>query len=189
MSTVRIRKARCIRGKTLVLRNAVVADAAFILSLRTNPQKSRHLSKVSDDLDAQVAWLISYEERDTEAYFVIEDVRGIPLGTVRIYDAQDDSFCWGSWILLENTPSSAAIESALIVYAYALESLGFQSAHYQVQKANERVWRFHERFGAERTSENEVQYEYRLSNAAIKSSIDRYRRYLPNGIFIEELLK
>ena len=189
MSVVQIRKARCIRGKTLVLRNANVADAAFILSLRTNPQKSRHLSKVSDDLDAQVTWLISYEERDTEAYFIIEDVHGIPLGTVRIYDAQDDSFCWGSWILLENAPSSAAIESALMVYAYALESLGFQHAHFQVQKANERVWRFHERFGAERIDENEEQYEYRLSNAAIKSSIDRYRRYLPQGIFFEEIFE
>jgi len=189
MSAVRICKARCIRGKTLVLRNAVVTDAAFILSLRTNPQKSRHLSKVSDDLVAQEAWLIGYEMRDIEAYFIIEDVHGIPLGSVRIYDAQGDSFCWGSWILLENAPSSAAIESALIVYAYALESLGFQSAHFQVQKANERVWRFHERFGAERTAENEVQYEYRLSNANIKSSIDRYRRYLPVGIFFEELSK
>lgn len=189
MSAIRIRKARCIGGKTLVLRNAVVADATFILSLRTNPQRSRHLSKVSDDLDAQIAWLTSYEERDTEAYFIIEDTHGNPLGTVRIYDAQGESFCLGSWILLENAPPSAAIESALIVYAYALESLGFQSAHFQVQKANERVWRFHERFGAVRTSENEVQYEYRLSNAAIKSSIDRYRRYLPDGIFFEELLK
>ena len=187
MSVVRIRKARSIRGKTLVLRNAVVADAAYILSLRTNPQKSKHLSKVSDDLDAQMAWLASYQERDTEAYFIIEDVLGIPLGTVRIYDAQGDSFCWGSWILLENAPSSAAIESALIVYAYALESLGFQRAHFQVQKANERVWRFHERFGAERIEENEVQYGYRLSSAAIKSSIDRYRRYLPDGIFLEEI--
>jgi RimJ/RimL family protein N-acetyltransferase len=182
VSDIRIRKAKCIRGKTLVLRNAVVSDAAFILSLRTNPQKSRHLSKVSDDLDAQVAWLISYGERDSEAYFIIEDVHGIPLGSVRIYDALGDSFCWGSWILLERAPSSAAIESALIVYTYALESLGFQRAHFQVQKANERVWRFHERFGAERTAENEVQYEYTLSNAALKSSIDRYRRYLPHGI-------
>lgn len=188
MSAVRIRKARCIRGKTLVLRNAVVSDAGFILSLRTNPQKSRHLSKVSDDMNAQESWLISYEERDTEAYFIIEDFHGIPLGTVRIYDALGDSFCWGSWILVESAPSSAAIESALMVYKYALEALEFQRAHFQVQKGNARVWKFHERFGAERTAEDEVQYEYMLSNAAIKLSIDRYRRYLPQGISIKDLL-
>jgi RimJ/RimL family protein N-acetyltransferase len=189
MSLAQIRKAECIRGKSVVLRNAVVSDAAFILSLRTDPQKSRYLSKVSDQLDAQVAWLIGYEGTDTEAYFVIENVYGIPLGTVRIYDALGDSFCWGSWILLENAPASTAIESALVVYAYALESLGFQHAHFQVQKANERVWKFHERFGAKRTSENEVQYEYVLPNAAIKSSVDRYRRYLPDGIAVKDLLK
>lgn len=189
MSAVRIRKASCIRGKALVLRNAVVTDAALILSMRNNPQKSKHLFSVPDDLDAQVAWLVSYQERATEAYFVIEDVHGSALGTVRIYDAQGDSFCWGSWILMVNAPTFAAIESALIVYTYALESLGFQSAHFQVQKPNARVWRFHERFGAERTFENEVQFEYKLSNAAIQSSIGRYRKYLPDGIVVEEFLK
>ena len=187
MSLVRIRKTGCIRGKTVVLRNAVISDAAFILSLRTDPQKSKHLSKVSDDLNEQVAWLVSYERRETEAYFIIESVDGIPLGTVRIYDALGDSFCWGSWILLEHAPASTAIESALVVYAYAIDSLGFQRAHFQVQKGNERVWKFHERFGAERVAENEEQYEYVLSNAAIKSSVDRYRRYLPNGIACEDL--
>ena len=189
MSSVQIFKAKSIRGKTLLLRNAVVADATFILSLRTNPQRSMHLSKVSDDLDAQIAWLISYEECDTEAYFIIEDLHGIPLGTVRIYDARGDSFCWGSWILLEKAPPSAAIESALIVYAYALELLGFQNAHFQVQKNNERVWRFHERFGAKRIAEDKVQYEYKLSNSSIRLSLDRYRRYLPNGISFEEIFK
>lgn len=187
MNLVRIRKTGCIRGKAVVLRNAVVSDAAFILSLRTNPQKAKHLSKVSDDLHAQVAWLISYEGRDTEAYFIIENFHGVPLGTVRIYDAVGDSFCWGSWVLLESAPASTAIESALVIYAYALNSLGFQRAHFQVQKANERVWKFHERFGAERIAENEAQYEYVLSNAAIRSSVDRYRRYLPNGIACEDL--
>ncbi|PRD68508.1 N-acetyltransferase [Malikia spinosa] len=189
MSTIKIRKADFIKGKSLVLRNVVVADAAFILSLRTDPKKSRHLSQVSDDLGEQVAWISSYENRDTEAYFIIEDFHGVPLGTVRMYDARGESFCWGSWILLEGVVSSAAIESALMVYAYALESLGFRCAHFQVRKDNERVWKFHERFGAERTAENEVEYEYNLSNMAIEVSVNRYRRYLPYGVHVEEFLK
>lgn len=189
MSAVGIRKANFIKGESLVLRNVVVADAAFILSLRTDPQKSRYLSEVSDDLDAQVAWIRGYEKRDTEAYFIIEDFHGVPLGTVRIYDARGESFCWGSWILLGGASSSAAIESALMVYTYAIESLGFLCAHFQVRKDNERVWKFHERFGAERTTENAMEYEYRLSNAAIEISINRYRRYLPHGIHVEEILK
>ena len=189
MSAVQIRKAEFIRGNKLALRNATVKDAAFILSLRTNQEKSRHLSRVSDDLSEQVTWLRAYVERDTEAYLIIEDLKGSQLGTVRLYDAQVDSFCWGSWILTDSAPSTAAIESALIVYTYALESLGFDRSHFQVRKANERVWKFHERFGAERVSENDVEYEYTISNISIRSSIDKYRRYLPNGIIIAEPLK
>ena len=186
MSLIGIRKATSIRGKTLQFRNVAITDAAFILSLRINPQKSKYLSKVIDDLDGQIAWLENYEKCITEAYFIIENLEGIPLGTVRMYDAQGDSFCWGSWIILETAPPNAAIESALLIYKYALESLGFQCAHFQIHKANERVWRFHERFGAERIDENDVQYEYRLSNAAIKSSFNRYRKYLPDDIVILE---
>lgn len=189
MSAARIRKAMLISGNKLLFRNASVNDAAFILSLRTNQLKSRHLSKVSDELSEQVKWLHAYEERDTEAYFIIEDLKGSQLGTVRLYDAQADSFCWGSWILTDSAPSTAAIESALIIYTYALDTLGFDRSHFQVHKANERVWKFHERFGAERVSEDDIEYEYTLSNASIRSSIDKYRRYLPDGIRVKESMK
>jgi hypothetical protein len=188
MNLCRIQKAKRINGETLVLRDANVEDAAFILSLRTNHHKSRHLSTVVDDLDAQRIWLRRYEESDGEAYFIIENNHGTPLGTVRMYDMRGDSFCWGSWILQDEVPTVAAIESALIIYTYAIES-GFVQSHFQVHKANERVWAFHERFGAERISEDGVQYEYILSNAAMHSAIKRYRRYLPNGILIEESIK
>ncbi|MES2785420.1 MAG: GNAT family N-acetyltransferase [Pseudomonadota bacterium] len=182
MTSARIQKARGIWGKTLVFRDADSTDAGFILSLRSDPVKSKHLSKIPGDLNAQLEWLSRYSVSDSEAYFVIENHLGVPLGTVRIYDARGDSFCWGSWILVKQAPTSAAIESALMVYRYALEFLNFGSAHFQVHQENERVWRFHERFGAERISADEVQYEYKMSNAAIKTSLERYRRFLPNGI-------
>lgn len=189
MSALQIRKSELIVGNKLVMRNAAIVDAAFILSLRTNQQKSRHLSRVSDDLAKQEEWLRAYGENRTEAYFIIEDLNGNRLGTVRLYDAQVDSFCWGSWILVDGAPTTAAIESALIVYTYALDVLSFDHSHFQVQKANERVWKFHERFGAERMAGNDAEYEYKISNASIRSSMEKYRRYLPEGIFIEDAVK
>ena len=188
MSVLKIRKAQELIGKTLVFRNVEVADAAFILSLRTNEQKSMHLSKVNNDLKAQEDWIRDYSNRDSEAYFIIEDLHASPLGTVRLYDAIDDSFCWGSWIIIDGAPPSAAIESALIVYAYALDCLGFSRAHFQVNKTNQRVCAFHERFGAVRKSEDDIQYQYTISTHAIRSSMERYLRYLPNGICIREYL-
>lgn len=189
MSVARIRKANRIHGKNLIFRNASIADGPFILSLRTDEQKSRHLSIVSNNLAAQEAWLAAYEKRDTEAYFIIENGWGVAIGTVRLYDALGDSFCWGSWILVDDVPSSAAIESALMVYRYAVDALGFRRAHFQVQKGNERVWRFHERFGAERLPEEDIQYRYTLSYDSIQLAFTRYRRYLPESLRIESAEK
>ena len=179
MSTPTLRKAERIQGRTLVLRDAGVADAAFILGLRTDERKARHLSHTPPSLSEQVAWLERYRHSTCEAYFIIEASGGEPLGTVRLYDPQGDSFCWGSWILKDGAPSSAAIESALMVYAYALDSLGFRCAHFQVQRANQRVWAFHERFGAVRVDQDDTEFRYTLSNAAIRASMQRYRRFMP----------
>ena len=179
MSAPVLRKAERIQGRTLALRNAGVADAAFILGLRTDEHKARHLSHTAPSLSDQVAWLERYGHSTREAYFIIEGSGAEPLGTVRLYDPQGDSFCWGSWILKDGAPSSAAIESALMVYAYALHTLGFQCAHFQVQRANQRVWAFHERFGAVRVGQDASEIRYTLSNAAIRASMQRYRRFLP----------
>jgi len=90
-----------------------------------------------------------------QAYFIIEDRAGDPLGCVRIYDARGDSFCIGSWILRAGAPQRAAIESSLMVYALGIDHLGFRRAHFDVRKRNERVWTFHERCGARRVGETD----------------------------------
>ena len=188
MHCAKILKAGKIYGKTLVLRDATVSDAEFIFSLRTNAKKSKYISTISDDLEDQKKWLIEYQKRTDQAYFIIEDKLGMRLGTVRLYGARDNVFCWGSWILSENSPVNAAIESALMVYVFATQSLGFSGAYFQVNKTNTRVCVFHERFGAVRVAEDLTQYEYEISNSAIQASIERYRRYLPHHIRFEETI-
>ncbi len=185
MSSPRLRRAELFRGKTLVFRDACVGDAAFIHGLRSDARMSRHLSPVSPRLADQVAWLEGYRESNDQVYFIIESAHTVqskpaePLGTVRLYDAQGDSFCWGSWILKDDAPTTAAIESALMVYAYALDALGFRHAHFQVRRDNQRVWAFHERFGATRVAQDATEFRYTLGNAAIRAALQRYRRFLP----------
>jgi RimJ/RimL family protein N-acetyltransferase len=176
-----LRKAARVEGKTLIFRNASPDDAAFILSLRTDAEKSRYLNAVSGHLAEQQAWLERYAKSDDQAYFIIEH-QTEPIGVVRLYDPQGNSFCWGSWILKSNCPQQAAMESALMVYAYAIDHLGFMAAHFDVRKGNERVWRFHERFGAERHSATELAYLYRIEGFAIAKSRARYRRFLPGSV-------
>lgn len=156
-------------------------DASFILSLRMDSEKSRYLSRVSADIAEQRAWLARYEQSDDQAYFIIE-YQCEAIGTVRLYDPQGESVCWGSWILSNNRPSYAAIESALMVYSYAVDHLGFKASHFDVRKGNERVWKFHERFGAVRVGENELDYLYVIDASAINSARKRYSKYLPASV-------
>lgn len=177
-----ILKSSLIDGHHLRLRDATPDDASFIFELRHDPQRNRHMSTTSPVLDDQRRWLEHYAASRGQAYFVIETLAGLkPLGTVRLYDAQGDSFCWGSWMLVPDAPPFAAIESALMVYLYALD-LGFTSAHFEVQEGNASVSRFHENFGAVSVGQAHGQIQYRLSHESMLQSLRRYRRFLPEGI-------
>lgn len=178
-------KAKQVIGKNLIFRDACITDAAFILSLRTDAKKSQHLSVVSGQLLDQEIWLDKYAARDNEVYFVIEDKTGESVGTVRLYDSLKNSFCWGSWIIKDGTPAFYAIESALMVYSYGLDTLGFESAHFQVNKGNKSVCSFHERFGATRITENHTEYQYIINNKSIREAMQRYKRYLYTPLIIK----
>lgn len=186
MTYPKIYKARFIKGQKLCFRNADVSDAPFILSLRTNSKKSRYLSSVSTLLSVQQTWLREYELRDDEAYFIIESIQGQPVGTVRLYENAKFSFSWGSWIIKDGIPQAASVESALMVYSYALDVLGFLDAHFQVRKENVSVIRFHERFGAKRVDENAQEYFYTISNIEIRASMERYRRFLSTNLIVDK---
>ncbi len=161
-------------------------DAAFILSLRNDPEKGRNLSQTDVSLAAQEAWLDSYERRRSasrELYFIIEHAAE-RIGTVRLYDYRlpTDSFCWGSWIIAAGAPSVSAYRSAILVYDLAFGPLGFSRAHFDVRQANQSVWRFHERMGARLEAEDATDrfyaYEYD-SYIAWREKLKRYDQGRP----------
>jgi hypothetical protein len=159
---------RRVNGNTITFRNATVDDSEYILSLRHDPAKNAHLSPPPVDVEAQRQYML--QPRDG-FYFIIE-ADGRPVGTVRLYDARGNSFSWGSWILRDH-PKSAALESALMVYRVGI-ACGFTAAHFEVRRANESVWRFHERMGAVRTAETERDIFYTLSEEAMLAAFERY---------------
>lgn len=178
-----IKQAKSISGRSIKLRNVTPSDADFIVKIRTNEKKGRFISATSNDISKQKQWIKDYLTSEGQAYFLITDLDDNPLGTVRIYDQQGDSFCWGSWVVAEDAPSYCAIESALLVYTYALE-LGFRRAHFDVRKGNSSVIKFHERFGAERTGETEEDFLYTITKEQILSTFEKYKKYLPERVEI-----
>lgn len=167
--------------KNIVLTLAEVEDAEFILSLRHNGKLNRYVSQVSPDLDVQKEWLISYKKREamrTEFYFIIRDLNNNPLGTVRLYDFQSGSFCWGSWMVAPDSPRKTAIESALSVYEFAFYTLGFKRSHFDVRNNNQKVIDFHKRMGAEEAHSNELDTFFIYKKETYKNTRDKYLSFL-----------
>lgn len=172
---------RLVTGSRLTFRAADPEDAEFILSLRLDEEKNKHLSTTSPDVERQRQWLAALPS--DQIYFIIEaDAR--PVGTVRLYDQRESSFCWGSWILSNDAPKSSAVESTLMVYATGL-ALGFTAAHFEVRKENVKVWQYHERCGAERIGETEEEYLYAISEPAVQALFARYQSRLDGPVRID----
>ncbi|PMX27598.1 MULTISPECIES: GNAT family N-acetyltransferase [unclassified Pseudomonas] len=162
-----------LKSKTVQLRLVEESDAEFIVSLRTDEKYNKHLSAVTGDVEAQVDWIRRYKEDEAnkqQFYFIIERLDGVRCGTIRVYDFVGDSFCWGSWILNEDKTRYAAIESAFLVYQFAFDELGFQKCHFDVRKGNDRVISFHEKMGATRTGETELDYLFQITKEAVSES-------------------
>ena len=184
MTAPLLRKARTVAGANLVLRDATVADAEFILSLRLDPVKGRHLAPTSPRLQDQVDWLTSYASATDQAYFVVCDRDGSRIGCLRMYDPVGDSYCWGSWLMVSGLSPLAAIEANVLVYAYG-RWLGFRDVRLDVRRENTAVWRFHERFaGAKRVRETELDYFYVVDEAKVDALLRKYRHLLTDPLAV-----
>ncbi|RZS88894.1 RimJ/RimL family protein N-acetyltransferase [Phyllobacterium myrsinacearum] len=178
---MQIKKASYIHGTDIRFRNVEVSDAAFILSLRLDETRNKFISSVSPSLADQESYLEKYSKSEGEAYFIIEADHIGPIGTIRLYDQRGSSFCWGSWIVAPGAPARTGSKSAVLLYIYAFDTLGFSSSHFDVRQGNESVWRFHERFGAELTHEDELDRFYTLPRSAWERTKPRYEQYIPSG--------
>jgi len=168
-----------VRGKHIALREITLNDANFLVRIRTDPELGKYLSRTTADVEEQKKYILNYLASLADFYFIITDYQQHPLGTVRIYDIRGTSFCWGSWILLKEAPSTAAIESALLLYDFAFFSLHYENSHFDVRKTNTKVVSFHTRFGARIVREDDLNYYFEYDRATYVITRQRYGRYLP----------
>lgn len=169
--------------KNTQLKPVTESDANFILSLRLDNNLNKYLSVVENDLDKQIEWIKHYKIREAnrlEFYFIIESNKNNKLGAVRLYDFNKNSFCWGSWMIKRDAPNTTSIESALTVYEFAFNILGFEQSHFDVRKENDKVIEFHKRFGAKIISEDELNYYFIILKSDYEISKKRYNKFLIN---------
>lgn len=173
-----------VEGPNLSLRLIRPEDAEYVHSLRTDPTYNTHLSEVRGTAEDQRRWIESYKLRETslrELYYVIERKDGVRCGLVRLYDIGADSFTWGSWILDQNKTRKAALESAVLIYTIAFESLGLPKAQFDVRRDNENTLAFHRRFGAVEVRETETDIYFIYDRSRFEADRAAHMAFLEGG--------
>ena len=171
----------CVVGPYLTLRLIEPNDAAYVYGLRTNPLYNSHLSKVTGTVEDQRHWIVGYKAREAagqEFYYVIERKDGTRCGLVRLYDLEADSFTWGSWILDENKPRKAALESALLIYEIGFAHLGCDRAVFDVRIDNSHTTAFHRRLGAVETGTDELNLYFYYARSKFDADRPKYLQLL-----------
>lgn len=152
-----------LTGNYVSLREVTVDDAEFILSLRCDEKKSKFLHKTEYNVDAQKKYIERYLSLSDEWYFIIERKDGERIGTYRIYDVQGDSFCIGSWLMVDGVSPQESFESDYLVRMYGFDVLGFKKIHFDVRKDNKKVWKYHKSLGAKKVGETELDFLWEVT--------------------------
>ena len=171
-------------GKHISLRLVELSDAAFIYALRSD-KKAKFLTQITGGISSQEEWIAAYKKREAlgeEFYFIIESLEGQSLGTIRIYDFKQDSFCWGSWLIKDSAPAYVGIESALCIYGFAFNVLGFRQSHFDVRKSNIKVVAFHQRCKVKIAREDSINYYFIFSKEDFALMKRHYAKYCYSNI-------
>lgn len=140
-----------IDGSAFRLRPVGLEDAAFIVGLRSDPERGRYLHRGAADTPSQEQWLRTYFKTPGDCYFIVEHrSTGAREGTAGIYNlnALRRDAEWGRWILRRG--SLAALESACLIYRLGFETLGLDCLYCRTISENASALAFHDSFGVER---------------------------------------
>jgi RimJ/RimL family protein N-acetyltransferase len=173
---------RRIDGVRLRLRLIETEDAGYIHGLRTDARYNSHLSAVTGTPADQRGWIEQYKHREAEGreyYYVIERRSDAQrCGTVRLYNIQHDRFTWGSWILDENKPAKAALESAVLSFGAGFDDQNVCKALIDVRHLNTHATAFYRRFGATETGRDADNIYFELTRDKFIAGREGFRQII-----------
>ncbi len=162
-----------LSGNYVKLRDVEIEDAEFILSLRCDDKKSKFLHKTENNLEKQKEYLKKYKTLNNEWYFIVERKDGQQIGTYRIYDLKNDSFCIGSWLMIEGCSPQEVMETDYLVREFGFKITGFDKIHFDVRKENKKVLRYHQMTGSKIVGENDIDYFLTCMKSDYLKNIER----------------
>lgn len=139
-----------VEGFGFRLRPVRIEDAAFIVELRSDKERSHLLHPISPWVEDQEAWIRAYLSRGGDYYFIVEDAHtGRAEGTIALYDVSAERKCGevGRWIIRRD--SAASYASLILAWQTAFEVFGLDMFYTRAIVDNVKVKRFLTYFGLE----------------------------------------
>lgn len=116
-------------------------DAEFILKIRTDPKKSRFITKTDSDVEKQRNWIRTYKAREKEGveYYFLITCDQVPTGVIRIYDIHDGQFEIGSIVMVDNAPIQCVLATTIMAKEIAFEILELEVEKSEAYAENKQV--------------------------------------------------
>ena len=126
-------------------------DAEFIISLRSDPSKTKYMITLTDEIENQIRWIREYKKREKERldfYFLYSNVRGEPIGLNRLshidYNAKSGKA--SSWIAIEGLKYEPII-MVLLGNELAFNVIGVDTTWGELHKDNISAYKVLKLFG------------------------------------------
>lgn len=134
-----------IEGKYVKLISATVDDAEFTLKLRQDPELNKYLPRIDNTIEQQIQWINHQREKKDDYFFVIWDMNGNRIGTISIYDIEDDHAEAGRLIVRGNAFQS--MEAQMLSFEFGFVYLKLNQIYSYIYADNVRALRFNQQFG------------------------------------------
>ena len=142
------------------------SDADFILSLRANPNRTKYMVTLNDEVESQKKWIQEYktrEEKGLDYYFIYSNGEGKPLGVNRIshldFDAKSGKS--SSWIAIEGLKYET-LKMLLIGNEIVFNLIGIDISWGEVFKNNSSAIKIFKLFGYKLEDVGEEYYNFTL---------------------------
>ena len=145
-----------IIGRYVELKSATVDDADFTLKIRQDPSLNEFIPNIEGTVEQQKDWIAKQRLSDDDYFFVIWDKNCERIGTIGLYNCDGDKCEAGR--LIVNGNAFQSMESQMLSYDFAFETLKMKLGCSYIYKENSRAIRFSQTFGGD--FDYEVAYDH-----------------------------
>ena len=171
-------KENFLLASSVLIRPVNLEDADFICELRNDPNLNKHIHNARVTVHQQRNYLKNNFNEIDSYYFIVEDFNSNKLGTIKADLKENNTFSWGSWILIKNKPLSAALQSAMLIYEFAFFKKFLSKAIFDVRLGNIQTINFHKKMGARILSEDDMNLYFEFTKEAYEIFKNKYGRFL-----------